>query len=272
MKLTEILSSNLKWVVIAVFGIFILMALKQCSDKDTLKQQLAILAQKEKTAQNNLTVLQDTMEYWQDEAGNFKSEISILTGDKKTIQESLSKYKKKYEDVLGDRAKDQEMIAYLENQIKFKDQIISGIGAPESIASLSSDSSITINIDKQYGDGNYYKILGEITTKIKDNKIEDGKVEINPEFGISLALAMSKDKEGIFHINSNTKFPAQVQMSGINMIERQLNQKYSGYLGIGIHGGYGLSMQQQPTFFPYIGIGLSYTPSWLTFKLGKKYK
>lgn len=272
MKLIEILSSNLKWVVIAVLGLFILMALKQCSDKDTLKQQLAILAQKEKTAQNNLKVLQDTMEYWQDEAGNYKSEISILTGDKETIEENLSKYKDKYEDVLGERAKGQEMIAYLENQIKFKDQVISGIGAPGSVASLSSDSSITINIDKQYGDGNYYKILGEIITKIKDNKIEDGKVEINPEFGIALALAMSKDKEGIFHITSSTKFPAQVQMSGINMIERQLNQKYSSYLGIGIQGGYGLSMQQTPTFFPYIGVGVSYTPSWLTFKLGKKYK
>jgi len=71
------------------------------------------LHKKEKTAQNNLKVLQDTMEYWQDEAGNFKSEISILTGDKETIEESLSKYKDKYEDVLGDRAKGQEMIAYL---------------------------------------------------------------------------------------------------------------------------------------------------------------
>jgi hypothetical protein len=272
MKIIELLTANLKWVIIAVLGIFILMALKQCSDKDTLKQQLAILAHKEKTAQNNLKVLQDTMEYWQDEAGNFKSEISILTGDKETIEESLSKYKDKYEDVLGDRAKGQEMIAYLENQIKFKDQVISGLGAPGSIASLSSDSSISINIDKQFGDGNYYKILGEVTTKLRDNKIEDGKVEINPEFGLSLALAMSKDKEGIFHITSSTKFPAQVQMSGINMIERQLNQKYSSYLGLGIHAGYGLSMQQQPTFFPYIGVGLSYTPSWLTLKLGKKYK
>jgi hypothetical protein len=272
MKIIELLTGNLKWVIIAGLGIFILMTLKQCSDKDTLKQQLALLAQKEQTAQNNLKVLQDTMEYWQDEAGNYKSEISILTGDKETIKANLSKYKDKYEDVLGERAKGQEMIAYLENQIRFKDQVISGLGEPGSAASLSSDSSIAINIDKQFGDGNYYKITGEVTTKLRDNRIQDGKVEINPEFGLNLALAMSKDKEGIFHITSSTKFPAQVQMSGINMIERQLNQKYSGYLGLGIHGGYGLSMQQQPTFFPYIGVGLSYTPSWLTFKLGKKYK
>jgi hypothetical protein len=272
MKRIELISSNLKWIVIAVLGVLILMSLKQCSDKDSLKKEIALLAQKEKTAQNNLKVLQDTMEYWQDEAGNYKSEISILTGDKETINSSLSKYKDKYKEVLGERAKGQEMIAYLENQIKFKDQVISGIGAPGSIASLSSDSSIAINIDKQYGEGNYYKINGDVKTKLRDNKIVDGSVDIRPEFGINLALAMSKDKEGIFHITSSTKFPAQVQMSGINMIERELNQSYAGYLGLGIHGGYGLALQQSPTFFPYIGIGISYTPSWLTIKLGKKYK
>jgi hypothetical protein len=272
MKLIELISSNLKWVIVAVLGVLILMSLKQCSDKDSLKKQVALLAQKEKTAQNNLKVLQDTMEYWHDEAGNYKSEISILTGDKETIEASLEKYKDKYEDVMGDRSKGQEMIAYLENQIKFKDQVISGLGAPGSIASLASDSSIAINIDKQYGEGNYYKIIGDVKTKLRDNKIVDGTVELNPEFGINLALAMSKDKEGIFHITSSTKFPAQVQMSGINMIERELNQSYAGYLGLGIHGGYGLALQPNPTFFPYIGVGLSYTPSWLTFKLGKKYK
>jgi len=272
MKLFELVSSNLKWIAIAVLSVLILSALKQCSDKDSLKKQVAMLEQKEKTAQNNLRVLQDTMEYWQDEAGNYKSEISILTGDKESIKKSLVKYKDKYEEVLGDRAKSQEMIAYLENQIKFKDQILAGVGSPGSTVSLSSDSSITINIDKQYGDGNYYKILGDINTVLLDNKIVDGTIDIRPEFGINLALAMSKDKEGIFHITSSTKFPAQVQMSGINMIERELNQSYAGYLGIGIHGGYGLALQQSPTFFPYIGVGISYTPAWLTLKLGKKYK
>lgn len=266
------INNNLKWIVIAVITILILTTLKQCSDKDGLKQQAALLLQKETTAKNNLKVLQDTMEYWQDKAGNFKSEISILTGDKETIEAGLAKYKDKYNDVVGENAKGHEMIMYLENQIKFKDNVIAGLNTKGSGASISSDSSIAINIEKRYDSTNYYKITGEVVTKIVDSKIKDGTVTLNPEFGLGLALAMSKDKEGIFHITSSTKFPAQVSMSGINMIERQLNTSYSGYLGIGFQVGYGATLQSQPHLGPYVGVGVTYMPSWLTLKIGKKYK
>jgi CO dehydrogenase/acetyl-CoA synthase beta subunit len=61
-------------------------------------------------------------------------------------------------------------------------------------------------------------------------------------------------------------------MSGINVIERQLNQSYSGYLGIGFSTGYGFTLQQQTQFVPFVGVTITYMPSWLTLKLGKKYK
>lgn len=272
MLLFDKLGSIFKWVVSAALVLFVMLSLKQCNDKDALKKELALIAQKEKTAANNLKVLQDTMEYWQDEAGNYKSEISILTADKETIKDQFDQYKHKFDDVVGKEAKDQQMIAYLENQIKFKDQFIAGLTSKGSGASISSDSSITIDMLRQYDSLNYYRIKGDVAVKIKDNKLTDGTVQLNPEFGMSLALAMSKDKEGIVHITSSTKFPAQVQMSGVNMIERELNTSYSGYLGIGFSTGYGLTLQKQPQFTPFVGLTVTYMPSWLTIKLGKKYK
>lgn len=272
MKVLDFITGNLKWIAIVALAILVFMQLKSCNKNDELAQELALIKQKEVTAANNLKVLQDSMEYWQDEAGNYKSEISILTADKQTLGNEFNKFKNKYDDVMGKDAKNQEMLAYLENQIKFKDQVIAGL-SPTGPYSLANDSTIAINVHKQYDSTNYYKILGSVITKIKDNKIEDGKVELNPEFGLGLALVMSKDKDGIVHITSSTKFPAQVQMSGINVIERQLNQSYKGYLGLGFSGGYGLGfMDGTARTMPFVGVTLTYMPSWLTLKLGKKYK
>lgn len=272
MKTLDLITSNLKWLAIVALVALGLLQLKSCNDKDALQKELALIKQKEITAANNLKVMQDTMEYWVDKAGNYKSEISILTGDKETIEKDLAKYKDKFNEVLGKEARDQEMIAFLENQIKFRDDVIAGLKDPHGPYSLENDSTIAINVNKQYDSLNYYKITGKIVTKIKDNKIEDGKVTLSPEFALSLALAMSKDKDGIFHVTSSTKFPAQVQMSGINMIERELNQSYSSYLGIGLSTGYGFTLQKQTQFTPFIGVTVTYMPAWLTIKLGKKYK
>lgn len=272
MQLFNNLSSIFRWLIVGALVFFVMLSLKQCNDSSAAEKELALLKEKQKTALNNLKVMQDTMEYWKDEVGNYKSEISILNADKETIKAEFSKYKDKFDDVLGDRAKDQEMIAYLENQITFKDKVIADLSSGTGGASITSDSTIAINILKQYDSLNYYKITGDIVTTIKDNKLKDGTVTLNPEFGLSLALAMSKDKEGIVHITSSTKFPAKVEMSGINLIERELNATPTGYLGIGFQAGYGLALQKPTSFIPYVGIGVSYTPSWLTIKLGKKYK
>lgn len=270
MKLLDIIMSNIKWIVLAVVAVLVILQLKACGDKDSLKQELALIKQKEQTAANNLKVLQDTMEYWKDEAGNYKSEISILTADNETIEKDFEKFKNKFEEVAG---KDQKMIAYLENQIKFKDQVIAGIKDPNGPYSLKNDSTIEINVEKRYDSSNYYKITGTVITEIRDNKIKNGTVKLNPEFGMSLSLAMSKDKEGIVHVTSSTKFPAQVQMSGINLIERELNQSYAGYLGLGVSAGYGIGFTAGTArTIPYIGVTATYMPSWLTIKLGKKYK
>jgi hypothetical protein len=271
MKALDLITGNLKWIAIIVIVLLGLAQLKSCSDKDSLAQELALIKQKEQTAANNIKVMQDSMEYWVDKSGNYKSEISILSADKETLEKDFGKFKNKFNEVVGKDYKNQEMIAYLENQIKFKDEVIAGLNS-DGPYSLANDSTIAINVHKQYDSLNYYKITGSVVTTIKDNKIKDGTVNLSPEFGISLALAMAKDKDGIVHITSSTRFPAQVQMSGINTIERHLNQSYSGYLGLGISTGYGFTLQQQTQAVPFIGLSLTYMPSWLTIKLGKKYK
>jgi len=273
MKLLDLLTSNLKWIAIVVLGFIVLMGLKQCSDKDAMKQEIAMLKRKNQSMKNNIKVMSDTMEFWVDKAGNYKSEISILTADKDMLEEEFQEFQDKYKEVVGKEAKDRELIAYLENEIRFKDEVLAGLNTPGSGASISLDSSqVDINIEKRYDSTNYYKIAGYVKPKLVNNKIVDGEVKLSPEFAISLALAMDKDKDGIVHITSSTKFPAQVTMSGINMIEQQLNTTYKGYLGIGFNLGYGLSLGNQKQMAPYVGVGLTYMPSWLTLKIGKNYK
>jgi hypothetical protein len=59
-------------------------------------------------------------------------------------------------------------------------------------------------------------------------------------------------------------------LGGITQIEKELNKpEPKSYIGLSVFGGYGMTLQKTPTLSPVLGIGVYYSPKWLTIKLRK---
>lgn len=209
------------------------------------------------------------MQFYKDKYGNSLSEIKLLSATSEMLENQYSDIYKRYTDLLGKTAKNQELIAFLETQIRFKDQIIADLQANAGNGSyIINDSTIAIDEGKTYDSSNFYSVKGKVVARILDNKIKAGTIDLTTSVGLGIEFGISRDKKtGIASITSKTAFPAKVSMSGITQIEKEINKKPSSYLGLGFFGGYGATLEKSPQLGPIIGIGLTYTPRWLTVKI-----
>lgn len=256
-------------VGIIILSIFLI---NSCRTNRNLIDENLQLKQANSILSNNVKVANDTMEYWKDSYGNSLSEISILTATSSMLKSEYSNLNKQYKGLLADNSKSQEMIAYLKTQIDIKDRIIEDLSKNSGSNSyILNDSTIKVSIGKVYDSVNYYSVNGTVYTRIKDNKIYAGRVDLTTQVGLGLDLAVSRDtKTGIAHLTSRTAFPARVQLGGITKIEDELNRKPSAYLGLGIVIGYGATIQKQPQVVPYVGLAAYFSPKWLTIKIHRK--
>ena len=272
-SLLSLINSNLKYITAAVIVIFVLLSLRQCSKSDDLARENAILKQKAQITAGNVEVMKDSMEFWKDKEGNQLSEIKLLSADKDMLKSEYKELNSKFKDLVKDHNKDGEMIAYLNTKIEFKDREISDLkNSPTSQGSrIINDSTILVDIAKRYDTLNYYTINGSIFAKIRDNKIQTGKIDLTTAVGMGIELGIARDpKTKIANITTKTAFPAKIELSGITQIEQELNKKPSGYLGLALFGGYGAVMQSPVNLAPMIGFGLYYSPRWLTIKLNNR--
>ena len=197
--------------------------------------------------------------------------------DEDSIKESLLKEKatptiiSKFKDLIRDNNKNGELIAYLNTKIEFKDRELANLNASTSTeggSKILNDSTVLIDIFKKYDTLNYYSVIGTVFTKLKDNKIQAGKIDLTTTVNMGIELGIARDpKTKIANITTKTAFPAKIQLSGITQIEQELNKKPSGYLGLSIFGGYGATLQNPVRLAPMIGVGVYYSPRWLTIKL-----
>jgi hypothetical protein len=273
MALFEFINRNLKWIALIAIACIVMLILRQCTGDKDLAIENQRLAQANQILNGNMQVMQDTVKFWKDVNGNNLSSISILTADKAMLTDQFSSLHAKYEKVVGKSAEDSKMIAYLNSQIQFRDTVIAQIKAAGSKSGtrIINDSTIRIEVGKEYDANNSYTVSGKVQTSIKNDKITGGSVDIETAVKMAIELAISRDKEtGIARITTKTAFPAKISMNGITQIENEINKRPSSYLGIGVFGGYGATLQLKPTLAPMIGVGIYYSPSWLTIKLYKK--
>lgn len=273
MILLEFINRNLKWIAIIAIAGIILLGLRQCNGDKELALENQRLAQENQILNGNMLVMQDTVNFWKDENGNSLSSISILTADKAMLTGQFSSLNTKYKKIVGKSADDSKMIAYLNSQIQFKDTVIAQIKAAGSKSGtrIINDSTIQIEVGKEYDSDNSYTVSGKVHTSIKNDKITGGRVEIATAVKMGIELAINRDKKtGIARITTKTAFPAKISMNGITQIENEINKQPSSYLGVGVFAGYGATLQPKPTIAPMIGVGIYYSPSWLTIKLHKK--
>jgi hypothetical protein len=272
-NLLSLINSNLKYIALAVIALFILLSLRQCSKADDLARENAILKQKAQITAGNVEVMKDSMEYWQDKQGNNLSEIKLLSADKDMLNSEYRELNAKFKDLVKDHSKDGDMIAYLNTKIEFKDREISGLknSSADRGSRIINDSTILIDVTKQYDTLNYYKIAGSVFAKIRDNKIQTGNIDLTTTVGMGIELGIARDpKTKIANITTKTAFPAKIELNGITQIEHELNKKPSGYLGLSLFGGYGAVMQSPVMLSPMIGVGVYYSPRWLTIKLNNR--
>jgi len=239
------------------------------SRNNDLTRENAKLKQSESILSQNLIAANDTMQFWKDKYGNSQSEIKILTGTQEMLKKQYSDLYGKYRSILGKDAKNQEMIAYLQTQIVLKDSIIAELKANGGSGSyIINDSTIAIDEGKVYDNNNYYSVKGTVVTRIEENKIKAGTINLATTVGLGVDFAISRDKKtGIASVTSKTAFPAKVTMSGITQMEKELNKKPAAYLGLGFVVGYGATLEQQPQLKPYIGVAAYISPRWLTIKI-----
>ena len=162
-------SSTIKWISLAgLAGIIFLAALQKCSESSDLAYENARLKAKAKILNGNIVALKDTMEYWKDSDGNSRSEISLLTADKELLKNQFKDLKSKYKEVIGKDAEDLKMIAYLNSQIQIKEREISDLksSAATSGSRIINDSTIAIEVGKQYDTLNSYSVTGTVQTNI----------------------------------------------------------------------------------------------------------
>jgi len=273
MKALQWFNKYFKFIALGIIVILVLFSLRQCSKNDDLARENQKLKQTESILSNNLKVANDTMCFWKDKAGRSMSEISVLTATNEMLENQYSDIYAKYKSMVEKGTKNSELIAYLNAQIVFKDQMIQYLKnrIAGSGSYILNDSTVVIDVGKTYDLLNYYLVNGCVTTSIKDNKIVAGKVDLTTTVGIGLELGINRDKKtGIASVTSRTAFPAKVSLGGITKIEEELNKKPSIYLGLAFVVGYGATIEKQPQLLPYLGVAVYLSPRWLTIKIHNK--
>lgn len=269
MNALQLFNKYFKIVALGAIVVLGLLFARSLSRNADLSRENAKLKQSESILSNNLIAANDSMEFWKDKYGNSLSEIKILTGTNAMLEKEYVDLHNKYLSLLGKDAKNQEMIAYLQTQILLKDSIISELTAnPGSGSYILNDSTLAINEGKVYDSNNYYNVNGKIITRIENNAIKAGTINLVTTVGLGVEFGISRDKKtGIASVTSKTAFPAKISMSGITSIESELNKKPSSYVGLGFVVGYGATLEKQPLLKPYIGLAAYVSPRWLTIKI-----
>jgi hypothetical protein len=273
MEQSNFFSKNFKWLSLIAVAVIALLLLQKCDSISSLSNENARLKAKEKILSGNILVMKDTMRYWKDKNSNSLSSISILTADKAMLKDQFKDLNSKYKNVLGKEKDDLKMISYLNSQIQIKEHEIADLknSTATTGSRIINDSTIVIEVGKKYDTLNFYQVSGTVQTRIRDNTITTGTVDLTTQVNLGIELAIGRDeKTGIASITSKTAFPAKISLKGITQIENEINKKPSSYLGIGVFAGYGATIVKQPTLAPILGIGVYYSPSWLTIKLHKK--
>jgi hypothetical protein len=251
-----------------------LLLLRECKSGKDRQTEIDRLNQTNALLTGNMAVLKDTVKFWKDETGHSLSSISILTANKEMLETQFKDLGKKYDQLIGKESNNSKMIAYLNGQISFRDRQISDLQAASSAGTgnkIINDSTIAININKQYDSLNSYSVTGLVQTSIKNNKITAGKVDLTTAVNMGIEVAISRDKTtSIAKVTTRTAFPAKIVLKGITEIENEINKKPKAYLGLGVFAGYGATIQKQPTITPILGLGVYYAPSWSTIKFYKK--
>jgi hypothetical protein len=248
-------------------AIVVFLVLNQCTRISNLKQDLKNVERIADRNFNNYKTAQDSIRIEQGKNGQLVSKIGTFEYDVKVLKSDKSKLLNRYDRVLKQKTKLENINTLISTDLKIKDSILN------SNVEVSQDKgtvTIEFNDNKKWDIYNYREFSGKLKLIRLDSliKVKSSRFDFNQ--GISLTTAIIKE-EGRNVLRITTPYPGLdfTSIENINVVNDKLNQKHSKKSGwsIGVGLGYGINLNNNQVIStgPSIGVGVYYSPSWLKF-------
>lgn len=240
-------------LLIAIIGILILFAFKQCSNASNIRTQLDI--------QNlNLDALKDTVRLQKNKAGEDTYMRKALLADKKSLEKLNKDLKEELDKQKGNVVFIERVVTRTKVDTHYVDNYLTSYG--------NNKFSLDWKYDTIFSPNNYRKFSGNSFFSIDtlNNKIIPGVTRINEdEFGFSFVTGL-REKGKALEIFVTPKYPGMVitQIEGAvidphksEILKKMFPDKkfsFGPYVGVGFGAGYGIN--GQPIMGPVFNIGL----------------
>jgi hypothetical protein len=213
-----------------------------------------------KTAQDSITVEKNKQGDLVSKIGTYEYDISNLKKDKSDIL-------KKYNKVIGEKTKLENINILISTDLVIKDSIIN---SDVKIIQNTDTLLVNFNDEIEFDEFNWRTFNGKLKLTKVDSlfTIDSSKFYFNQ--GISLTTAIVEE-DGRELLKITTPYPGLkfTSMENINIVNDKLNErlrKESGWsIGVGVGYGINLNNNQVISNGPSIGIGLYWSPRWLKF-------
>jgi hypothetical protein len=248
-------------------AIVVLIGLKQCNQISNLKEDLQ---NTEKIADRNFEnykTAQDSIKIEKDKAGNLISKIGTFEYAVNTLKEDKSKLLDRYNKVLRDKTKLENINTLISTDLVIKDSILNS-----NVTVVQDKDTVTFKFsdNKNWDKYNYREFSGELELIQLDSMftVKSSRFDFNQ--GISLTTAIVKE-DGREILRITTPYPGLkfTSIENINIVNDKLNQRHvkKGGWSIGVGFGYGINLNNSQVIStgPSIGIGVYYSPKWLKF-------
>ena len=257
-------STMLRFIGIAIA---VFLGLRQCNQISNLKQDLENTERISDRNFNNYKTAQDSVRVELNKNGQLVSKIGTYEYDVKVLKSNKSKLLNKYNEVLKQKTKLENVNTLISTDLRIKDSILNS----NVVVSQNMDTvTFKFSDNKKWDKYNYREFNGELKL-IKSNSILNVKSSrFNFNQGIGLTTAIIKE-EGRDVLRITSPYPGLdfTSIENINIVNDKLNKKQNKKAGwsIGVGLGYGINLNNNQVIStgPSIGVGIYYSPSWLKF-------
>ena len=248
-------------------AIVVLLVLKQCDQISNLKEDLKNTEMIADRNLNNYKTAMDSVRIERNKNGDLISKIGAYEYDVNDLKDEKSKILIKYNKVLRENTKLENINSLISTDLTIKDSILN------SSFTVSQDKDTTIlnfSDEKEWDKYNWRTFNGRLKITRLDStlKINSSRFDFNQ--GISLSTAIINE-DGRDMLRITTPYPGLefTSIENINIVNDKLNTKHKKKAGwsVGVGFGYGINLNNNQVIStgPSIGFGIYYSPAWLKF-------
>lgn len=239
---------NSRMILLGGFIVLLLLLIRQCDATEDARRETQRI-------KNNQIALTDTIRTYKDKWSRNVSEIRGLLLTLDELNDTI--------EVLKNRAP----VTIIESENEIKEKIVQIPVIIRDTVLKNYNSVLSLNVEDEWGKS-YRYVDVEIPYNLNYNELIYGDANITLEQKIWSSAQISQDPQsGEVFVTIKTDYPGfeSTKIEGI-MIDREnegfldLKRNHRKRWGVGINAGIGYTYKGA---FPYIGVGIGYTPKWL---------